>query len=381
MKPKFYTLLILSATLILFGCKSASKLYHKGDYDAAVEKAVKELQKKPGDAERKELVKKAYEFAVNDHEDRIRSYHESNNELKWEWIYHEYADLQNLYNAIKKSPVVFEIVFPVDYSSEMITYGEKAGDVHVERGLRWMQKGDKESAKMAYREFQSAMRFKQGDPEIQEMLAEAFDYAVTRVVILPGDQFGFIHSNYNYELQNFSDDVIRNMQYGNHNEFVQFFSAWDAGNRGITPDHVIEMQFNNLNIGRYQDRKSTREVIKDVVIKETVYKPDSVIKEYGKVKAKITTTTRTLYSDGFLGFVIRDNNRRILWSDNIGGSYSWTTEFSTYTGDERALGEEDKRLVDKIPQSLPHDSEIFRIIKNNIYNDLTYRLKNFYTRY
>jgi hypothetical protein len=270
---------------------------------------------------------------------------------------------------------------PNDYTEEMITYSERAGDTRTERGLRFLERGDKESAKMAYREFQSAMYFKPGDLEIQDMLAEAFDIAATRVVILPVDQFGFMYSSYNYELQNFSDDIIRNMQYGNHNEFVRFYSAWDAGSRNIIPDHIVEMNFNNLNIGRFHDNKSTREVTKDVVIKEIVIRPDSVVKEYGKVKAKITTTTRTLYSDGFLGLVIRDGNRRILWTDNIGNSYNWSTQFSTYTGDERALSDEDKRLVNLPVQAVPHDEDIVRTLKNNIYNDLLYRLKNFYSRY
>lgn len=274
MKPKFYTLLILLVTLGLFACKSASKLYQKGDYDAAVEKAVKEIQKKPGDRERQELLIKAYEYAVNDHENTIRNHHAGNNELKWEWIYYQYADLQKLYNAIKKSPVAFDIIMPKDYSEEMITYSEKAADARTERGFRFLDRGDRESAKMAYREFQSALYFKPGDLEIQDLLAEAFDLAVTRVAILPVDQFGFMYSSYNYELQNFSDDIIRNMQYGNHNEFVRFYSAWDAGSRNIIPDHIIEMNFNNLNIGRFHDSKTTREVTKEVVIKEIVIKPD-----------------------------------------------------------------------------------------------------------
>lgn len=381
MKPKFYTLLILLITIGLFACKSASKLYQKGDYDAAVEKAVKEIQKKPGDKEKQGLLIKAYDYAVKDHENTIRNHHASNNELKWEWIYHQYADLQKLYNAINKSPVAFDIIMPRDYTEEMITYAEKSADVRTDRGLRFLDRGDKESAKMAYREFQSASYFKPGDLQIRDLLEEAYDIAATRVVILPVDQFGFMYSSYHYELQNFSDDIIRNMQYGNHNEFVRFYSAWDAGSRNIIPDHIIEMSFNNLNIGRYHDRLSTREVIKEVVIKETIIKPDSVVKEYAKVKAKITTTTRTLYSDGFLNLLIRDNNRRILWSDNIGGSYNWVSESSTYTGDERALSDDDKKLISQPVRQEPRDEEIVRVIKNNIYNDLLHRLKNFYSRY
>jgi predicted transcriptional regulator YdeE len=52
------------------GCKTASKLYDKGNYDEAVALAVKKLQKKPDD-EMRALLQSAYQYAVNDHETRI----------------------------------------------------------------------------------------------------------------------------------------------------------------------------------------------------------------------------------------------------------------------------------------------------------------------
>ena len=128
-------------------------------------------------------------------------------------------------------------------------------------------------------------------------------------------------------------------------------------------------------------RNSTREVIKEVVIKETIYRPDSIVKEYGKVKARITTTYRTLHAEGFLKIEIRDKNGSYLWADNITGNYNWSTEFSTYTGDERALSEQDKQLVNRVPPVPPYENEILKSIKNNIYNDLLPRLRNFYSRY
>ena len=380
MKPKFYSLLVLSLTIIMVGCKTAGKLYQKGDYDGTVNQAVKELQKKPGDPERITLLKNAYQFAIGGHESKIRNYHSASNDLKWEWIYNEYAALQGLYHAIRKSPSAYEIILPKDYSGELMTYSEKASEIHIERGLRYMEHNDKQNAKNAYREFQSALYFKPGDIGIRNMIADAYEAAVTRVVILPAEKFGFMYGSYNYELQRFSDELIRNLQ-NNKNEFVEFLTEWDAGNRSSEPDHIVKMNFNNLNIGHFRDNNSTREVINEVVIKEIVYRPDSIVREYGKVKARITTTNRTLFADGFLRIDIRDKNGRYLWSDNIGGSYNWATAFSTYIGDERALSEQDKQLVNQMPPAVPHESEIIRIIKNNINNDLLYRLRNFYSRY
>jgi len=378
---KIYILFLSAVTFLMISCKSAHKLYEKGSYDEAVEVAARKLQKDPNDSKLRSVIQDAYHYAVMDHENQIRAYSETSNELKWEWIYNEYAALQILYNAIYKSPSVYELVKPFDYSSYLVTYGDKAGQVHYERGMRLMSSNDKLSFKNAYREFQSAMRFKPGDVDIQQQVNDAYDAALTRVVIMPADDYGFQHSSYNYQLQNFDDDIIRNLQYNTGNEFVKFYSSWDAQRLNIIPDETVEMHFTQLNLGRIRENYSSREVSREVVLKETVYKPDSVVKEYGRVKAKITTTQRTLYSEGNLNVSIRDNNGRWLWNDNINGSHGWSTEFSTYTGDERALSDDDKKLVSRSRQNPPREDEIIRCIKENIYSDFVHRLRNYYSRY
>jgi hypothetical protein len=245
--------------------------------------------------------------------------------------------------------------------------------------MQWMNDNNKQSFKNAYHEFQSAMRFKPADLTIQQVANEAYEAALTRVVIMPADDNDLRYSSYNYQTSD--DELIRNLQYNTGNEFVKFYSSWDAQRLNIVPDEIVEMHFTQLNLGRIRENYSSREVSKEVVIKETVYKPDSVVKEYARVKAKITTTQRTLFSEGNLNVSIRDNNGRWLWNDNITGNHGWTTEFSTYTGDERALSDEDKKLVNRQKENPPHESEIIRCIQENIYNDFVNRLRNYYSRY
>ena len=383
MNRKFYTLIILvtAAATMLVSCKSASKLYKQGNYDEAVEVAVKKLQKKPGDAEMKTLIQSAYHYAVTDHENRIHNYSESNSDLKYESIYSEYADLQNLYNAIHKSPQVFELVQPVDYSSYVTTYREKAGDAHVLRGISWMNDKDRESYKKAYREFQTAIGFKPGDIKIEKLLNDAYDAAVINVVVTSVDDYGYQYSSYNYNAQNTSDDMIRNLGYNSGNEFVKFYSAQEARTQSIDPDQVIELRMNNINIGRVQENCFSQELIKDVVVKQIVYKPDSVVNVYAKVKARITTVQRTLYSDGNLSITIRDNTGNRLWNDNVTGQSSWSTAFSTFSGDERALNEEDKHLINRRQDNIPNDASIIDCVRKDIFNNTLYRIKDYYSRY
>jgi hypothetical protein len=382
MKLKLYTLLSLTVAVLLFACKSASKLYEKGNYDEAVETAAKKLQKKPGDPELIEILQNAYRYAVNDHESRIRSHSQNNSELRWEWMYNEYVSLQKLYNAVKKSPSVAEIVKPFDYSSYLGTYAEKAGDARFERGMSFMDQYSKQGYKNAYREFQASLRFQPGRMDALQKRDEAFENAVTNVVVAPmQQQGGFVYSSYTVGGNNFDDQLIRSLQHSSGDEFVRFYSAWDARSRNIRVDQELEMRLVTVDIGRHYDDNSTRRVSKDIVVKEIVYRPDSIVKEYAKVHANITTTRRTMQSAAILQLNVRDENGRRIWSDNIDASHVWSTDFATYSGDARALSESDKQLVERRRDFAPGDNEIMRCLLEQLNNDVPHRVRHYFSRY
>jgi len=378
---KIYTLVSLIAFILLVaGCKTASKLYNKGNYDEAVQLAVKKLQKKP-DNEMRALLQNAYHYAVNDHETRIHQLSDNTNDLKWEWIFSEYASLQRLYEAIHRSPEAMSIVNPTDYSSYMNTYADKAADTRFQRGMMWMDKNDKLSFRNAYNEFGVALQYRPGDLTFIERRNEAYENAVINVVMMPMENNRYRYSSYNdHEMISFENDLLQQLQDNTGNQFVKFYGSWDANSRNIQVDQFVDFRFSTFDLGRTRDERSTREVSNDIVIKETVYRPDSVVKEYKKVFAKITTTSRTMSSQGNLQINIRDAGGRWLWSDDIRGNHNWCTEFSTFTGDERALSESDKQLVNRRPDYPPHEDEIIRCIMSEINSSMPGRLRNYFSR-
>jgi hypothetical protein len=144
----------------------------------------------------------------------------------------------------------------------------------------------------------------------------------------------------------------------------------------------MELNLSRISIGQPYDNKSTKEVSKEVVVKEIVFKEDSVKKEYGTVKAKITTTKRTLVSQGDLFITVRDTKGRTIWNDRFTGQHKWETQFSSYTGDERALSESDKTSVNQNTNyNPPNEDQIMEELLRQIQNDLSYRLRNYYTKY
>lgn len=382
MNRKFYFLLFIVISMLAVSCKTASKMYQKGNYAEAVELAAKKLQKNPDDAKLLTIIQDAYTYAVNDHESRIRTYTRSTNELKWEWVYNEYVSLQSMYNAIYKVPSVFSIVHPTDYADALQTYREKAGDTRFERGLALMEAGDKKSYQQAYREFQTALQFIPGDRAMTQKLEEAYEYAVTNIVVLPMQQDGgFVYSSYRVGTTNFDDQLIRNLQNYSGNQFVKFYSAWDARGKQIRIDNEIELRMNTIDIGRYFDDRKVRKVQKEVVVKETVYKPDSIVKEYAKVSATITSTVRNMHSSASLHVVVRDEDGRRVWSNTFSSVHNWSTTFASFTGDSRALSETDKQTINQRQEFPPSEDAILQCMLDEINNNALYSVRNYFNQY
>jgi hypothetical protein len=386
MKPKLYLTILALLSITAFSCKTASKLYEKGNYTEAVELAAKKLQKDPDDPKLLNIIQNAYKIAVEDHESRIRNNAESSNELKYEWMYNEYASLQRMYDAIYRVPQVYNLVKPMDYSSYLVTYAEKAGDIREQRGEAFMnaysssKSGAKQNFRSAYREFQAALGFKRGNVELTQKLNEAYDLAVTNVVILPlQQQGGYVYSNYIVGGNNLDDQLIRNLQYSSGSEFVKFYSAWDARSNRIRVDQELDMRLVSADIGRYDDDQTRRRVTKEIVVKETVYKPDSVVREYAKVHADITTVRRSMHSRALLQVSVRDEDGRWIWNDDFNGYHNWSTEFATYTGDGRALSDADRQLIDRKKEFAPSDNEVMKCMLDQILNDAQYRIRNYFS--
>ena len=379
MKLKLYSLTTLFAVTVFIGCKTASKSYQKGNYDEAVGLAAKKLQKDPNDAKLLNLIQDSYRFAVEDHQTNIRNHSASSNELKWEWVYSDYLSLQSLYDAIHRSPSAYNVIHPVDYSAELITYADKAADTRFERGLSFMQMSDKQSFRNAYQEFKIALNYKPADIEIQQKMNDAYKNAVVNVVILPIEKTGYQYSSYKTRTGNFEETIINSLKHNTGNEFVKFYSEWDAKSNNIRPDEIIDMRFSTMSIGRYYDNYNKRQVSKEVVMREIVYRKDSVVKEYGKVYAQITTTTRRMNSEALLQVNIRNANGGWLWGDNFAASDSWNTEFASYTGDIRALSENDQQLINHAVQQPPREEDIIHCMMEEINNNFLYKLRTHYS--
>jgi hypothetical protein len=268
-----------------------------------------------------------------------------------------------------------------DYSESVETYRDKAAEVHVQNAERWTKEGTKEAYRQAYKEYVTAASYRPEDFEIRKQRDTAYDHAVVKVILTPIQNLGGYQYSSSYQLQNFQKDIVRTLSYNLNNEFVKFYSEYEARSRNVQPDQVMELNLSRISIGQPSDVKSSREASKQVVVKEIVIKEDSVKKEYATVKANITTTKRTLLSQGDLFITVRDTRGTTIWNDRFTGQHKWETQFTSYTGDERALTETDKTALNQTNATPPTEDQIMDELLKKIQSDLSYRLRDYYTRF
>lgn len=377
---EFYFLLF-SASFFVAGCNTASKAYNKGDYADAIELGIKKLQKDPYDTETRDLVKAAYTYALNQSESAIHGLANSTSDNRYASILREYNRLQDLYETIQQSPVAAKAINPNNYNEYVETYRTKAADVHLAEGDKWMNEGTKRAYREAYNAYNKALRY-QNTTDIKRKRDEAYNAAITKILVVPIQNYGGYSYHSNFQLQQFQAYVMRTLANDMTDNFVRFYSEWDLRNRDMEPDQVLEMNLGRIRIGQPYDERSTREVSKEVVVKETVFKPDSVVKQYATVRAKIANTRRTLLSEADLYISIRDLQGRVIWNDRFTGQHRWRTEFATYTGDERALSENDRKLLNQAPNyNTPSEDEIMRELYRQIQLDLSNRLRGYFARF
>jgi hypothetical protein len=381
---KLYTAAFM-LLLAFAACKSPQKIYDQGNYTQALERAVKKLQKDPNDEASKKVAQNAYKDAVAVYEAEISNLLQTTNEARFEQAYRQYNNLQDLYHTISQSPAAAKAVNPSNYASYIATFRNKAADLHIEKGRRWMEEISKRNAREAYYEFKAAQELKPGDADIKQMLQEAYQTAITVVLVLPLNAYGssYVHNNSSYQMRTFQDRLIRQLNNNTQADFIHYIPEWEAQSRNMQPDQVMEMRFGRIRFGQPAEQTESRKVQKEVVVKETVYNKDSVVKEYKTVYATIATTRRTLVSEAGLLMTSRDEGGRIIWQDEAVGQHRWETRFVTYTGDERALSDKDKEALENNKpgkQRPPREDEIVDELLRQIQNDLASRLRNNYRR-
>ena len=173
--------LVLTLALILTGCGSSKKQLQKGNYDVAIDKAVKDLRKNPNDQKQIATLESAYKVANEQDNERIRFLKMEGKPNNWDEIYQVYKRLYDRQALVRTVP---NLNFPyVDYMQDMVIAKRKAADFYYAHGIELMKNKMKDSYRQAYAEFVRAKDYV-GDYEgIDSKISESRLLGMSRVLV------------------------------------------------------------------------------------------------------------------------------------------------------------------------------------------------------
>lgn len=241
---RYTTILALSFTLVL-GCASSEKLLQRGQYDKAINKSIKKLKKNPGKDKELYVLKEAYSKANGFDTDQISFLEKEGRAENYVEIYTLYQRLDNRQDRLKTLPSQllseFEIV---DYDDELIASKEQAAEVSYQNGLDYLSRGDRESARIAYYEFDRVRSLYDDYKDVDQKIEEARFQGTNQVLyVIENNSEVLLPERFDEELKkialsDLNGQWIRYSVYEDESIDYDYFIVLDIKEIAVSPERV-----------------------------------------------------------------------------------------------------------------------------------------------
>jgi hypothetical protein len=339
--------IVFILTILLSGCGSSKKQLQKGNYNAAIEKSVKQLRKDPKDVKQIDILTQSYKVANEQDNERIRVLKMEGRPNNWDEIYLVYKALNDRQALVRTvTPLNADgrsVDFPyVDYVPEMVNAKHKAADFYYAHGNELMKTGLKESYRQAYAEFIRAKQYV-GDYEgIDNKIQETKYQGMSRVFVT------IQNSSVLKFPPEFEQDLLALDLPSLNSEWVEYHTQ--NLNNKIQYDYFVNVNVRNIAVS--PDRSVQRDSVikrdiedgfsyvldkKGNVMKDTLGN-DIKQKKYKTVQCALVETiqTKACRIDGDIE-VIQMNPHLVLKKDPIGAQSNFENISSRALGDIQAL--------------------------------------------
>jgi hypothetical protein len=374
-------LIVAVALVIAVGCSSGKKAYERGDYYAAVMKAIQRLRQNPDHSKSQDALQSAYPLAVEFFETQANNEIASNSPFKWKNAIQSYTSINQMYEQIRQCPGCMKVVMkPKNYYAEIAPMKEKAAEESYNAGINSLMKGTRNDAKTAYYNFTEAQQFVPGYKDVLDYIGKAKDVATLKVVV----QQMPVVERYNFS-SNFFQDKIEAYLHQNYPDqgFVKFLTPQEAQNINLqSADHIVTLKFDDFSVGNTSMKEKEETVSKDSVKVGETKIEGKTIPVYNTVKAKLNTYRKEVVSTGLLSMKIIDaKTDGVLTHKKFTGEFAWVNTWARFNGDERALTNEHLAMVKRKEEQPPAAQELFLEFTKPIYNQLIPAIKDFYQPY
>lgn len=376
-----YFLPLIFLFVLLTSCGSNKSLLERSDEDKALQEAVKKLNKNADNDDATEALPILYKSILKTRLARIKSYESGADIGRWDKIISEYEALQSAYNSIVQSTPAFKLVTPQNFSTQIVESKDAAAMAYYDYAQNYLEKEGRDNAKKAYSNFKRADRYSPDYKDVKDKINQAYENAIVDVVINPieDDRYffnaGWGSSGLNYSNEYFQRTLLRDLSYNenNNNYAARFYSDWEAGRENIQVDWTVNLRLRNVDIPQPIRNTFRRERSKQIETgKDTSGRPI-----YQTIRATVNVNRMSFNANAQMDVLIKDIvTPRTISNRSFRESYRWEEESASYTGDQRALTEEDWNSINNRNFVNPRREEVLEELYRKLYPQILNNIRN-----
>jgi hypothetical protein len=375
MKNIFY---LVSFLLVLASCKTSKDYLSRLEEDKTLFDIVKTLNKRNSDEDAVKALPIVYRQVQQNHLKKINTYKNYKEITRWEKIIDEYSILQKMYDAIDNSSASSQLVTAVNYQNDIYNIKQQAAEDFYQLATQLLQSNRRDDAKKAYTYFKKTDKLVTGYKDAKTKMDEAFINAIVNVIINPVQDNSFFFNTgwgnfgYNYSNEYFQQTLVRELGGKYSSRYpAKFYTDWEARRENIQPDWVVDLTLRNMDIPRPSIYNYNRNVSKQIEKgRDTSGKPI-----YQTIYATVNIYKQSFTARGEMEVNITDAISRKNISYNIyRDDYSWQKESATYSGDSRALSDNDWAIINNNRYNEPLKEEILTELYRKIYPQVKNRI-------
>ncbi|MDZ7754876.1 hypothetical protein [Rhodohalobacter sp.] len=347
MKKLSYLLII---SFFLISCNSSQKMLERGQYDRAIDRATEKLMKKPNNSKELSVLKEAYELANMFDKERIEFLELEGREESWVEIYELYEQLNWRQNKVRRLPSQIRNEFTFyNYDNEIVESKMAAAEVSYERGVDYLERGDKMSARQAYNEFERAAQIYPGYEDVDQKLYESHQLGMNHALY-------FIENNSGMVLPEFFDVEMKKTTLKDLNTHWLNFDTYE--NENIEYDYflvlnITEIAYSPETVERriYSESREIQDGLRYELDEDGNVKKDSTgtdirVPNMVTVTAEITESEqkKTAFVAGSLDiYDLRSD--QLLRTESASVEAVFQHRYGEFSGNRKALSEETEEII------------------------------------
>lgn len=373
---RIFTLLFFSA--VLASC-SSTKFRAPVTADKPLFAAINELIKRPDNTKARDDLKYFFNQAVARHEEAVAVYRNSADPARWDMLLKELNALQTIYTATQSIPNATAFIQPKNYLGELQATREDAADYYWQQAMDNFEKDNRQSSLRAYDLFRKASSYVNGYKDANRLSQEAWENSIINVVVTPvREDFPIFFREWDpgqrYRPDYFQEQLVRELGGTSAANYpARFYSDIDISKSYIRPEWALDVKWDYIHTGTGLPSSTSREVTKQIQQgKDTTGKP-----VYRTIRANIITTIRRVNARGTLSYALNSTqDGRAIELGSVTEDVDWTETSVTYTGDRRAISDEDLKLMRAINfDKAPSKTDVMDALARKMFPQLRRKLE------